>query len=74
MGAYPNLATAAKAGPRLVGRVADAWHEAGNFAAERLIAATRQGDEERADFWSAEMARCDDQADVIRALITKGWL
>jgi hypothetical protein len=65
---------AASKWPSLAGRLADAWHEAGNFAANMLVAATRQGDDERADFWAAEMARCDDQSDLILALITKGWL
>jgi hypothetical protein len=55
-------------------RIAMAWHEAGNHAADRLIAATRQNDDEAAGRWEREMARCDDQADMLRAMVRKGWL
>jgi hypothetical protein len=65
---------AASTRPSLADRMAEAWREAGNFAAGRLIAATRQNDDDRAEFWSREMARCDDQADLIRGMVGKGWL
>lgn len=55
-------------------RIALAWHEAGNFAAGRLVAATRQNDDDRATFWTEAMNRCDDQADLLEALMRKGWL
>jgi hypothetical protein len=60
--------------PSLAVRIADAWHEAGNYAAGQLVAAVRQNDAGRERFWSAEMARCDDQSDLLRGMITKGWL
>lgn len=60
--------------PSMVERLAVAFHGAGNYAAGRLVAAARQNDDKAARFWELEMARCDDQADILETLIREGRL